>query len=81
MLVDYVIRQVVGVLAALEVAMRDSDQKGNLFWFKILQRQQQRVKGLYDQHIVSDTFSSKILLGVLRLCLGRANQGYRTDET
>ncbi|GJJ09890.1 hypothetical protein Clacol_004114 [Clathrus columnatus] len=43
--------QVIGMLATLEAAIKDSEERGNAFWAKVLQRQQQRLKGLYDRHI------------------------------
>lgn len=47
-----VFSQVVGVLVTLENAIKDGEQRGNLFWARLLQRQQQRLKGVYDRHIV-----------------------------
>lgn len=44
--------QIVGVMVALETAYRDSEENGNPFWGKIVQKQQQRVKSLYDRHVV-----------------------------
>ncbi|KIJ46415.1 hypothetical protein M422DRAFT_140811, partial [Sphaerobolus stellatus SS14] len=43
--------QIVGVMVSLEVAYQDSEENGNIFWSKILQKQQQRVKSLYDAHV------------------------------
>lgn len=39
-------------MATLEAAGRDAEEKGNTFWAKVLQRQHQRLKGVYDRHIV-----------------------------
>ncbi|KAF8578441.1 hypothetical protein K439DRAFT_1638802 [Ramaria rubella] len=43
--------QIVGTLVALEGVMAESDDQGNTFWSKVLQKQHQRAKGLYDRHV------------------------------
>ncbi|KAF8498012.1 exocyst complex component Sec3-domain-containing protein [Gautieria morchelliformis] len=43
--------QIVGTLVALESAMNESEDRGNNFWTKVLQKQHQRVRGLYDRHV------------------------------
>jgi exocyst complex component 1 len=44
--------QVVGTLVALESAINEAEDRGNPSWTKMLHKQHQRVKGLYDRHVV-----------------------------
>ncbi|KAF8519134.1 exocyst complex component sec3 subunit [Hysterangium stoloniferum] len=43
--------QVIGTLIVLERTMKESEEKGNLFWSRLLQKQHQRIKGAYDRHV------------------------------
>ena len=55
MLISYVMcesSQIVGILVALEGAINEGEDRGNHFWTKVLQKQHQRVRVLYDRHVV-----------------------------
>lgn len=45
--------QIVGLLACIERATADAEEHGNVFFVHLLEGQQQRLKSLFDRHIVS----------------------------
>lgn len=46
-------RQITGVLAALERFLVEADERGNAFLVSLLEKEQRRLKTLFDRHIVS----------------------------
>ena len=46
-------RQIVGVIASVERAIADAEERGNVFFSNILEKQHQRLKSIFDRHVVS----------------------------
>ena len=46
-------RQVVGVLAALELFMSRTDERENEFLIRLLEKHHARLRGQFDRHVVS----------------------------
>lgn len=44
-------------MAAVERGILDADERGNGFFASILERQQQRLRGIFDRHVVSILFT------------------------
>ena len=78
---DWVVHsQIVGIMVALEVAFKDSEENGNSFWSKIIQKQQQRVKSLYDGHVVRSLSSGIIISSSECPSVEWTNPNHRTNQ-
>lgn len=45
--------QIIGILAVLDRFLSEADERGNTFVMNFLEKQQTRLKALFDRHVVS----------------------------
>lgn len=47
-------RQIVGILASVERAIADAEERANNFFAGVLDKQHQRLRAVFDRHVVRD---------------------------
>jgi hypothetical protein len=50
---DNIKSQIVGLVASLERFLADAEERSNMFFQNLLEKQHGRLKGLFERHVVS----------------------------